>query len=765
MERPRRVILVLAVVAGLAGCTRSAGDYLQRGNRLAAQGSYADAVLQYRKALQKNPRYGEAYFRMGLASLQQGDAEAAYSALNEAVRLMPANETAKVKLADLNMAAYLKDPNRSERFYRRVESLAREILEKDAGSAEGLRLMGALALLDHRPQNALGFYRKAIQRAPDNLDIVEGLVQALLQNGDFNEGEHVALNFVEKNPTAEAVYDILYRFYAGANQNGAAEAILKRKIQNNPKKALYRLQLAQHYARFNQSAEMAAALAGLLENQKDFPLAHLQVGDFYNALGNRAEALRQYELGAQNPSRERIVYQKRVGDVLLAEGRREDAARVIDTILRDQPKDADALRVRAEIWLESRKPEERSPALLELQKLAIQNPADAAIVFDLGRAYLLNGDWRSAQKNWQTAASLRPTFRPPRYALAELNLEQGRPQETLRRAEEILIVQPNDTRGRFLRGAALTALERYGEARPVLTALAREFPDSTDVQLQLGILDIRENKISAAETRFRTLKPDSPNDLRPAMALAEIYSTQEQFDTALHLLQQAWKNAPDSSLIGSLAAFTALRARKYDVGIDAYRRLLVRAPQSAALYRSLAEAYLMAGRYNDAAAAAQQGHQVDPKDPRLELLVASGSRLAGRTADVRERLEHALQLDPNNPALANNLAYALADDGVDLDRALGLAQRAVQSARDEPSFADTLGWVYFKKHMWDAALQVFTALSQKYPDNASFRYHLGAVLAAKGDRRRAQTELNAALSLHPDRADEGKIRELLNGLI
>src|SRR5205085_446174 len=121
------------------------------------------------------------------------------------VRLMPGNDAAKVKLADLNLAAYMKDPNRSERFYKRVQSLAAQILEKNANSADGLRLMGALALLDRHLPDALQSFRRAYQLAPGNLDVVEGLVQALLQGGHFAEGERLALTFLEKNPRAEAV--------------------------------------------------------------------------------------------------------------------------------------------------------------------------------------------------------------------------------------------------------------------------------------------------------------------------------------------------------------------------------------------------------------------------------------------------------------------------------------------------------------------------------------------------------------------------------
>jgi predicted Zn-dependent protease len=84
----------------------------------------------------------------------------------------------------------------------------------------------------------------------------------------------------------------------------------------------------------------------------------------------------------------------------------------------------------------------------------------------------------------------------------------------------------------------------------------------------------------------------------------------------------------------------------------------------------------------------------------------------------------------------------------------------VQKAPQEPGFTDTLGWIYLKKNMADAALQIFTNLAAKYPDNPTYHYHLGAALAAHRDWVQARAELNTALLRGPDKSDEREIRQL-----
>jgi tetratricopeptide (TPR) repeat protein len=57
----------------LAGC-RSANSYLEKGNAAYARGQFADASLNYRKAIQKNADFGEAYYRAGLSEMKQNKA-------------------------------------------------------------------------------------------------------------------------------------------------------------------------------------------------------------------------------------------------------------------------------------------------------------------------------------------------------------------------------------------------------------------------------------------------------------------------------------------------------------------------------------------------------------------------------------------------------------------------------------------------------------------------------------------------------------------
>ena len=134
---------------------------------------------------------------------------------------------------------------------------------------------------------------------------------------------------------------------------------------------------------------------------------------------------------------------------------------------------------------------------------------------------------------------------------------------------------------------------------------------------------------------------------------------------------------------------------------------------------------------------------------------ASAYTLIGILEDGRQQFEaandnyrRALQIDQNATIAANNLAwsYAAHDKG-NLDEAVRLAQGTVQKYPEVAGFADTLGWVYYKKGLHAAAVEQLQKAVAGAKESATYRFHLGMALAGKGDKTAARRELEQALSL------------------
>lgn len=759
MRRNCLFLIFLLFVVGSA-CNRSPRDYVERGRKFFSDEKYEDASIQYRKAIQKDSNFGEAYYQLGLSEIKRQNLGDAYEALSRAVGLMPNSDEAKVKLADVCLTIYLSDA-RNRVQHDRVLDISSQLLAKNPNSFDGLRLSGLVALADRKTKDALGYLQKANEVQPMNPDVITSLTQALIAENQFAAGEKLALELIQKDKTFGPIYDVLYSQYIGAKRTADAEQILRTKAANNPTKARYLLDLAEFYARSNRWADTLSTLQRVLENPKDFPNAHRMVGEFYVRNQKWDEAIREFEQGAKAVPKEKADYQKRIVSVLRAQGKPEEALQAVTEILTADPKDQDSRAVRATLWVESRKPEHLAAALPELQALIQERPGDADLRFTLGRAYMFQNNPDAARTQFQEAIRRRNDHMPARVALVVLYLNQRKAHDALTAANELVTYDGSSALYRLLYAAALTDTGDYNEARVQLTLILKQAPGNRDARLQLGLVAIAQKKFKEAEEIFSKLHEGGKEDVRAATGLVNVYSSENQFEKAIQLLNEDLKKSPNSAATRSLLASTAAHAGKYDLAIAEYLKLVSQVPNSAEPRIRLAQTYLSKGDTESAAKMLEQVVQLEPKNAGALEGLAGILLQTGRLQEAKKRYQQLVELQPENPRALNDMAFVLSETGGNLDEALSMVQRAMTRMPDSDTIKDTLGWIYFKKNQTDSAVQVFNALVKKDAENPDYHYHLGAALLQKGDKPRAKTELQAALEKKPSSGDAANIRQLL----
>src|ERR1700686_5076194 len=112
MSRTMFFTIPLVLSAGIVvSCRQSPQQYVDKGNTFFTAGKYDDAIINYKKAIQRDPKFGEGYYRLALAELKTGKGREAYAALNSASTLLPNRADVKVTLADFLLVAYFRDKN------------------------------------------------------------------------------------------------------------------------------------------------------------------------------------------------------------------------------------------------------------------------------------------------------------------------------------------------------------------------------------------------------------------------------------------------------------------------------------------------------------------------------------------------------------------------------------------------------------------------------------------------------------------------------
>jgi tetratricopeptide (TPR) repeat protein len=764
---PRLLAVLLFGALFNAGCGTNPQTYLNRGNKYFDSGKFDDAAIQYQKALQKDPKLGLARYRLGLVYLKRNQPILALREFQRAADLLPGNSELTNHLGQLSLSIYNIDPQKPKQLHDEAAKAADRLYADHPEGFEANLLKGALALTDGQPADAIKFLQKAVELKPEDHDARLGLARALTQNNQPDAGIAMAQALVEKDKTFGAAYDFLFEQYELAGKKTEAENILKQKAANNPKQSAPLLELARFYAVAQNAPAVNATIDRLVSDKTDFPEGQLMAGDFFTQVGRPQEALQHYRDGLNAKPKDDLAYRRRLARLLAAERKWPEALEQVDAILKEKSDDPDAKLNRALLWLNEGKPQNLDPAIAELKAEAAKRPKDSALHFELGNALIRKGDQDGARREWLSAAQQNKNYLPARLALVEMDLSQGKGQDALQMAQQMMDVAPKDPQVRLWYATSLTAAGRFPDARSELDRLVQQYPKSTQVQFRRGALALAEHKFKEAETVFHNLQATNAADPKVIAGLAEAYQGENEHDKAIALLQGEIQRSPDAFVLRQILGELAGATGNYDLAIEQYKQVAQKTPNSLPVQLALAAAYSAKGNTSEAIPVLQKAIEIDPKSAQANLQLARVYVAQGKFNEAKAKYRRTVDLDPNNSAALNDLAYLMAESGENLDEALAFANRGMHSVTDpsvKKSLSDTLGWIYLKKNNYDSALQIFQTLVKTDPNNATYHYHLASTLYQKGDKKQARTELEAALASKPGSADEPKIRELLTKL-
>jgi cellulose synthase operon protein C len=318
-----------------------------------------------------------------------------------------------------------------------------------------------------------------------------------------------------------------------------------------------------------------------------------------------------------------------------ARGRGEGEARMDLAIALDHRRSADERDARAAA--EARRAVELLPGSVEARLLAAR----------------LEDDHGRRRVHLEAALAAAPAEPRALLALAEEELEQGRPHSAHRLLERAIAVAPRWSAPRV---ALADALERAGlAARAALVArdAARDFPTVPGAVRAAARAARRLGRNAEAAARLRTLLALRFDDREARGALEQLLVETGDVDGAAALAAEALRLDP-SDVPERLALGALLAADGRDVEAEAAFAVALRiAPEDPDAHEGRGRARLWAGRDADARGDLGRALELRPQSPELKELVRS-------LEPARERFERPYVLDA--PALARAAPAASEDE-------------------------------------------------------------------------------------------------------
>ncbi len=429
------------------------------GKALLAAGAVEAAAAASEQAIGLDPASATAHYNLGTAHLRLGRPELAEADFVRALELQPDLVPAWHNLGTARQEQ--GRPQAALSAYR--EALARQV------SPAGLHNLGAAWLALGQADSALAAFEAALQLEPDLLAARRGRIKALLAKGQ----------------AARAAQDA-----AAALTQWPGDAELG--------------QLAGDAAGARGDAQ--AAVRAYLTAGRDTVTALLLAGDQARRRGDAAAALPLYrEATRRAPGRS--TAQGALGELLLDQGRYDEALVALRQAARLAPDDASAYLALARLFLARSRPLEAAAAAERAVALA---PGAATARALLAESLRRSGRLEAALAAYRDAVQQAPDEAVLHHNLAHLLEETGQSQPAEASYRTALRLDPDLVEAWFSLGHLLLARDAWDSAAEAFSQVLRRAPDRADAHLNLATARLgqgRRAEAAAGYRRFLALHP------------------------------------------------------------------------------------------------------------------------------------------------------------------------------------------------------------------------------------------------------------------
>lgn len=501
--------------------------------------------------------------------------------------------------------------------------------------------------------------------------------------GDYNSATTLYHQSLELDPGNDAAMYELAQLYYTKGDYVTAVSLVEKAIEIDPENEYYRLLSIEIYGKSGRKDELLKTCQQLVKKYPDHLDYLYELASAYLLHGKADDAIRTYN-SIENilGVNEEISLQKH--RIYLVMEKPEKACQEIEALIGAFPDQSGRYyAMLAEIYMQQNKPD---VAAEYYRKIIETDPENPYVHISLSDYYRKKNDFA------RSLDELRTGFANPgldvetklRILMAYYGNQDtftDKKAEVTELTDIILTVHPGDAKALSLKGDLLMQEQDYQGAREIYRRILAI--DSSRYSVWEGLL---QTGASLSDWEALNLESSRAIDLFPFQPLPYLFNG---------IAQMQLKKIPEAIKIFSSGSRL----------VSSNEALLLQ------FHTYLGDAYNQDGQY----------------------------------ALSDESYEKVLRKEPENSYVLNNYAYYLSVRGVNLDKALVMAEKAAALDSLNPANLDTYGWVLYKIGQYeDAAKWVEKAILASSKDDPDILEHYGDILFKLGKNEKAVEYWNRA---------------------
>jgi len=767
-------MILVMVVSGCGGPEAKKQKFFAKGQELYEAGDYMRARLEFKNALQVDPRFAQGYYMLGKTELQLKNFPKAFGAFKKAVELDDA-----LTDAHLQMGLLLRAAGQLDQALEKAEL----VLVREPGNPEARVLKGSVLMA--RGDDAAGSYLAGVLRDgqndtriylmlasaqarqdqrgkarqtllqgiaahPEDIPLHLGLAQLYVVQGQADMAEGILKKIVGMAPEDRGHQLNLAKFYWSEGRKQAAEQIVDQFVAADPDDEKTRLTAARFFLDARDLKRAQAALEAGIEALPESLRLRLMLAEVFQQRRQPQMAIQVLTaclaMDASPESLDVLAAQNALARVYLSMRQVDQAQTYVDQVLTQKPNNIDAHLTQGHINLFRG---EGEAAVNAFRTVKDERSRYIPAYLGLANALLMQKQANLAMDTLKSALKIDPKSRDTRRTLARLHLRDGDPSAAEKELRAMVEAHPGDIRCLLELGDFLAFEKRPAAAEAVYVRALEQFPENPAGYIRLSHFKAHQGDVPEAMGSLEKGLDRNPGSSRLLTVLVQTGIAHQKYARAVDACETFLKISPDSVQAYNLLGFVHTAKKDFATAEKMLKKAIALQPINPAVHDNLAKLYLLQGRKQAAVANLEAAIASMPDSGAAYLTLALIHQRDQDYAKALAVYEKALERNPDFWFAMNNAAFLTGEttrDAAELEKALDLANKALARRPEDPSALDTVGWLHYRLGNYQRALGPIEQALEKAPDNRTILSHMGQVYAALGRPDEAREHLQKALA-------------------
>ncbi len=271
-----------------------------------------------------------------------------------------------------------------------------------------------------------------------------------------------------------------------------------------------------------------------------------------------------------------------------------------------------------------------------------------------------------------------------------------------------------------------------------------------DLPIRLGTLYYEREQIQQAYELFDKLYQTEKITPTVLYFLSTISAENNELDQSEHYARESIQRFPDEPRGYGNLALVELQRNNPEKAIEILENANTKVANNFTINYLLGNSYNQVVDYEKAEVYLVQALEIFPESSHARQTLALIYDTTRKWTKSDSLYVLLITADSTDAQSLNNYAYSLAERDVNLNKALIMAQKAVEIEPDNSAYLDTIGWIYFKLGNVKKAHHFIKSAIDNDKTNAVVLEHLGDVLTSKKQYKEAHAIYQQAFDLEPD---------------